>query len=68
MHIKYILNIYIYILHMLLDHFEGGGGGKPSLDETWYRGEEILIKRVFHLTHKGNMKKSEEGLRKPWKL
>ena len=53
---------------MLLDHFEGGGGGKPSLDETWYRGEEILIKRVFHLTHKGNMKKSEEGLRKPWKL
>ena len=41
-------------------------GGKPPLDEITY--EEVLIKKVFHLTHKENIKKTKEVLRKPGKL
>ena len=51
MYIKYI---YIYvILYTLLDFddFEGGKGGgganHPGM-KLWYRGEEVLIKKVFH--------------------
>ena len=35
-------------------------GGEPSLDET--RCEEVVIKKVFHLTHKENVKKTKEVL------
>ena len=61
-----LFGFYVYI-YMLLDRFEGrGGGGEPLLDET--RNEEVLIKKVFHLTHKENIKKTKEVLRKPGKL
>ena len=32
--------------------------------KLWYRGKEILIKRVFHLIHKENIEKTKEVLRK----
>ena len=31
-------------------------------------GTEVLIKKGFHLTHKNNIKKTKEVLRKPGKL
>ena len=33
--------------------------------KLWYRGKEILIKKVFDLTHKENIEKNKEALRKP---
>ena len=36
--------------------------------KLWYRGEEVIIKKVFYLTHKENIKKTKEVLRKPEKL
>ena len=36
--------------------------------KLWYRGKEFLIKKVFHLTYKENIKKSKEVLRKPGNL
>ena len=36
--------------------------------ELWYRGEEALIKDEFHLTHKENIKKPKEVLRKAEKV
>ena len=55
---------------MLFYHFKEGavlkGGGKPPLDEITY--EEVLIKKSVHLTHKENIKKTKEVLRKPGKL
>ena len=71
MYFKYI---YIYIiLYMLFDHFEEGailkGEGKnhPWM-KLWYRCEEVLVKKVFHLSHKEKIKKTKEVLRKPGKL
>ena len=32
--------------------------------KLWYRGKEILIKKVFHLTHKENIEKAKEALKK----
>ena len=58
--------------YMSFDHFKegeilkGGGGGEPPLNET--RCEEVLIKKVFHLTQKENIKKTKKVLRKPGKL
>ena len=48
---------------MLSDHFEEETilkGGESSLDET--RCEEVLIKKVFHLTHKEN----QGSIKKSW--
>ena len=56
--------IYLYILFMLFDHFEEGtilkraGTNHPRM-KLWYRGEEVLIKKVFHLTQKENIKKTK---------
>ena len=62
----YIIYIYIYIYVVLSfrrrDNFKGGEV-EPPLDETRY--EEVLIKKVFHLIHKENIKKTKEVLRKP---
>ena len=58
---------------MLFDHFEEGailkGEGKnhPWM-KLWYRCEEVLVKKVFHLTHEEKIKKTKEVLRKPGKL
>ena len=50
---------------MLFNHFEegailkrGGGANHPRM-KLWYRGEEVLIKKVFHLTQKENIKKTK---------
>ena len=46
-------------------------GGEPIYQpwmKLWFRGKEVLIKKVFHLTHKENIKKTKELLRKPGKL
>ena len=51
---------------MLFNHFEGGKN--HPLMKLLYRCEEVLIKKVFHLIHKENMKKSKKVLRKPRKL
>ena len=62
----YILYIYIYIYVVLSFRRRGnfkGGEVEPPLDENRY--EEVLIKKVFHLTHKENIKKTKEVLRKP---
>ena len=54
---------------MLFDLFEEGAIlKKRGSDLGWNRCEEVLIKKVFHLTHKENIKKTEEVLRKPGKL
>ena len=45
------------------------GGGRPTLG--WNYGievEEALTKKTFHLTHKENIEKTKELLRKPGKL
>ena len=68
MYIKYI---YIYIIYMLfveegaISNGGGGGGASHFRMKLWYTGEEALIKKVFHLTHKENIKKTKEVLRKP---
>ena len=46
-------------------------GGEPTYQpwmKLWLRGKEALIKKVFHLTRKENIKKTKELLRKPGKL
>ena len=54
---------------MLFDLFEEGAIlNKGGSDLGWNRCEEVLIKKVFHLTHKENIKKTKEVLRKPGKL
>ena len=54
---------------MLFDLFEEGAIlKKGGSDLGRNRCEEVLIKKVFHLTHKENIKKTEEVLRKPGKL
>ena len=60
----YIIYIYIYVVLSFRrrDNFKGGEV-EPPLDETRY--EEVLIKKVFHLIHKENIKKTKEVLRKP---
>ena len=66
-----ILNIYIFILYIccLLKRVQfrmgAGGGASHFRMKLWYTGEEALIKKVFHLTHKENIKKTKEVLRKP---
>ena len=37
------------------------GANQPRL-KLWYRGEEVLIKKVLHLTHKENIKKTREAV------
>ena len=50
---------------LLVDHnFQRQG--KPPLGLNY--GTEVLIKKGFHLTHKRNIKKTKEVLRKPGKL
>ena len=34
---------------------EEKGANHPCM-ELWYRGKEVLITKVFHLTHKENIK------------
>ena len=55
---------------MLSDHFEEppilNGEGEPPFDEA--RCEDVLIKKVFYVAHKENIKKIREVLRKPGKL
>ena len=55
---------------MLSDHFEEppilNGEGEPPFDEA--RCEDALIKKVFYVAHKENIKKIREVLRKPGKL
>ena len=57
---------------MLFDHFEEGtilnGGENRPWIKLSHRCEEVVIKKVFHLTHKKNIKKTKEVLRKPGKL
>ena len=60
----------------MFEHFEerailkddGGRGTNHPWMRLWYRGEEVLVKKVFHLTDKENIKKTREVLRKPEKL
>ena len=40
------------------------GTNHPQI-KLWYRGKEMLIKKVFHLTHKENIGETMEVLRKP---
>ena len=64
-HIIYIyISYYIILLYIKYvvwsfwrgDNFEvgggGGAGGDPPLDKARSRYEEVLIKKVFHLTYK----------------
>ena len=63
------------MLFDLFDHFEegeilkgrGGMANHPQM-KLWFRGEEVLIKKVFHLTHTENVKEEKEVSRKPGKL
>ena len=32
--------------------------------KLWYRGEEVIIKKVFYLTHKENIKKTKGSIKK----
>ena len=64
--------IYVYMLHTLFAHFEKEailmeGTNQPRMKLLFW-GEEVLIKKVFHITHKENTKKTKEVLRKPGKL
>ena len=43
-----------------------GGDNHPCMNET--RHEEVLIKKMYHLTHKENVNKTKEVLTKPGKL
>ena len=43
-----------------------GEENHPWMNETRY--EDVLIKKVFHLTHKKNVNKTKEVLTKPGKL
>ena len=63
-----ILNIYIYIIYYIrcLIIFKGWGRGKNHTRmKLWYRGEDVLTKKVFSLTHEENIKKTKEVSRKP---
>ena len=50
---------------MLFDHFEEGtilnGGENRPWIKLSNRCEEVVIKKVFHLTHKEHIKKTKEG-------
>ena len=63
-------SVYAYI-NTLFEHFEYGivliGGNHPWMN-LWYRGQEVLRKKVLHLTYKENNKKTNEVLRKLGKL
>ena len=62
----YIYKLYYICCFIILKSGQFGRGGKPPLDEIRY--EEVLIKKSVHLTHKENIKKTKEVLRKPGKL
>ena len=57
-----------YIIYAVWSFWRGSNFEEGGPDLGWNRCEEVLIKKVFHLTHKDNIKKTEEVLRKPGKL
>ena len=55
-----------FLTRAIIFKWGGGGDNHPWMNET--RHEEVLIKKMFHLTHKENFNKIKEVLTKPGKL
>ena len=67
MYIRYLHKYYWHCL-IILKRGKLWGGDKHPRMKRWSRSGEVLLKKVFLLAHKENIKKTKEILRKPGKL